>query len=172
VKLDKYARDFKMWRDWAAIDYRAAQTLFETGDPFLWFPAATLGHYALEMYLKAALIANGLTIFDPGKLKHLDAGITLLREECAWGHELVRLAEQLAERNPAFDPSKQMNFVGVVLETGMTIKEGLSIFNPFFSELRYPQEMRQVQGLGEEHLRLLNSLVAELRHARFQWNQS
>jgi hypothetical protein len=67
---------------------------------------------------------------------------------------------------------KQMNFVGLVLETGMTVKEGLSIFDPFFSELRYPQEMRQVEGLGEEHLRLLNSVVAELRHARFQWNQS
>jgi hypothetical protein len=59
VKRDKYARNFRVSRDWAAINYRAAETLFRADDPFLWFPAATLGHHALEMYLKSALIANG-----------------------------------------------------------------------------------------------------------------
>lgn len=27
--LDRYARDFALWRDWAAIDYSAAKALFQ-----------------------------------------------------------------------------------------------------------------------------------------------
>jgi HEPN domain-containing protein len=68
LKLDKYARDAALWRDWAAINYSAAKTLFESGDAFLLLPAATLGHHALEMYLKSALIAHGMTVFDPKKV--------------------------------------------------------------------------------------------------------
>jgi len=172
VKLDKYARDFALWRDWAAINYSAAKTLFETGDVFLWFPAATLGHHALEMCLKSALIANGMTIFNPRDVKSLDPGVELTLTDCAWGHELVRLAETLAQRNPTFDPSRRMDFIGVVIGGPLTIEEGLSIFDPFFSELRYPREMNKMEGLGEEHERLLDSLVGELRHARLTWNQS
>jgi len=143
MTLDKYARDSSLWRDWAAIDYRAAKTLFETGDPFLLFPAATLGHHALEMYLKSALIANGMTVFDPNKVKSLDTGTNLHAEDCAWGHDLVRLAETLAQRNATFDLSRLLDFVGVAVEGPLTIKRGLSIFDPFFSELRYPLEMKK-----------------------------
>ena len=169
MKLDKYARDYVLWRDWAAINYRAAMKLFGTGDPFLWFPAATLAHHALEMYLKSGLIAYGLTISDPRKLELLDE--KLLPEDCAWGHDLVRLAEQLGERNPEFRPSKEMDFVGSVLKSNMTIREGLNIFDPFFTELRYPREIEKFEDLGEEHQHLLNSLVGELRNGRFRWNQ-
>jgi hypothetical protein len=35
--------------------------LFSTRNPFMYFAAATLGHHALEMFLKAALIATGMT---------------------------------------------------------------------------------------------------------------
>jgi hypothetical protein len=172
VQLDTYARDFALWRDWAAIDYKAATTLFETHDPFLLFPAATLGHHALEMYLKSALVVNGATIFDPKKLKSLDPGVTLAAADCAWGHSLVELARHLARRSATFDLSRQMDIVGyLTMKEPMTIEEGLSIFDPFFSELRYPQEMSKVEGIGEEHKHLLDSLVSELRHARFHWNQ-
>lgn len=54
----------------------------------------------------------------------------------------------------------------------MTIKEGLGVFDPFFSELRYPQEMKNCDGLGGEHKELLDALVAELRPKRFQWNNA
>jgi hypothetical protein len=57
------------------------------------------------------------------------------------------------------------------MEEPMTIKEGLAVFDPFFTELRYPQEMKNCDGLGEDHKYLLDALVAELRHARFQWNR-
>jgi hypothetical protein len=173
MKLDRYARDYALWRDSASINYTAATTLFDTGDPLLMFPAATLGHHALEMYLKAGLIANGMTVFNPKDLKKLDAGITLATADCAWGHNLVTLAETLARRNPAFDVSKQFDVVGyLTIKEPLTIREGLAIFDPFFSELRYPQEMKTCDGLGGEDRDLLDALVAELRHARFTWNNA
>jgi len=172
MKLDKYARDLALWRDWAAINYSAAKVLFENNAPFLLFPAATLGHHALEMYLKSALIANGMAVFDPKKIKRLDAGTNLAADDCVWGHNLVELAKVLEKRRPEFRLSDQMPVVGyVVMKEPMTVEEGLSIFDPFFAELRYPREMKKVQGLGGEHKILLDSLVRELRHARFQWNQ-
>ena len=64
ITLDKYARDYAAWRDFAAIDYHAAIRLFEIDDPFMYFAATTLGHHALEMYLKSALILNGMAVFD------------------------------------------------------------------------------------------------------------
>jgi hypothetical protein len=99
--------------------------------------------------------------------------VNLAKPDCAWGHDLVKLAETLAQQNPAFDLSKQMDVVGyLTIKEPMTIKEGLSIFDPFFSELRYPQEMENCDGLGREHKFLLDALVAELRHARFQRNNA
>jgi hypothetical protein len=173
LKLDKYARDFKLWRDWAAINYAAATTLFETHDPFLLFPAATLGHHALEMYLKSALIVKGMTVFDPTKIKSLEPGTNLTTGFCAWGHGLIKLAKQLEKLSPNFELSKELDFVGyVVLEGPMTLEEGLRIFDPFFSELRYPQEMKKVAGLEYEEKVLLDALVKELRYARFHWNNS
>jgi len=41
LTLDKYARDYAMWRSWATINYSAAVRLFETEDAFMYFPAAT-----------------------------------------------------------------------------------------------------------------------------------
>lgn len=60
--------------------------LFSYGDPFLWFPAAILGHQALEMFLKGALIRAGFEI----------------SYQDAWGHDLAGLAEKLAKRHPDF----------------------------------------------------------------------
>lgn len=172
VKLDKYARDFAIWRDWAAINHSAAKVLFATEDPFLLFPAATLGHHALEMFLKSALIANGLTVVDPKVFRRLEH-TNLRKNDCAWGHGLVKLAGMLAERRPEFNLSKEMKFAGyAVLKEPMTVQEGLNIFDPFFSELRYPQELKAVEEPGGDHKVLLDLLVGELRNARFRWNQS
>jgi hypothetical protein len=59
MNIDKYATDARAWRDWAKINYVASKQLFASGNPFLYFPAATLGHHALEMYLKAPSSARG-----------------------------------------------------------------------------------------------------------------
>src|SRR5260370_26982018 len=104
-------------------------------------------------------MVGGMTVFDPRKVGSVDPAVNLAAADCAWGHDLVALAQQLAVRSPALDLSKPMAFVGyVTLREPMTVEEGLNIFDPFFSELRYPQEMKQVDGLGPEHKLLLDSL--------------
>ena len=85
LSLDKYAKDWELWHRFATINYTAAIRLFETDDPLMWFPAATLGHYALEMHLKAVLILNGMTVFDPRKVKRLDPSIGLAKSDCFAG---------------------------------------------------------------------------------------
>ena len=167
VLLDKYARDYATWRDFAAIDYRAAIRLFETDDPFMYFAGATLGHHALEMYLKSALILNGMTVFDPRKVKLLDPSVGLAENDCVWGHNLVNLGKLLAARCQHFDMSARLPFMGLVtIQEPITVEQGLAIFDPFFTELRYPQEMKLMSGLGPEHRVLLDELVKVLQRAR------
>jgi hypothetical protein len=163
VQLDKYAKDARTWWDFAKMDYRASMTLFGSGNPFLYFAAATLGHHALEMYLKAALINTGMTIFNPAKLKALDPGAGLAESDCAWGHVLVDLAELLAGRRNDFDLTGKLDLPYLVtITTPQTVREGFVLFDPFFSELRYPQTLQNVQGIGEEEQFVLDRLVTLL----------
>jgi HEPN domain-containing protein len=55
----KYSDDDETWLIWAETTYAGAATLFRSDNILLWFPAAILGHQALEKYLKAALIVRG-----------------------------------------------------------------------------------------------------------------
>ena len=167
ITLDKYARDYQLWRDYAAFNYHAAILLFESGNPCAYFPAATLGHHALEMYLKSALILSGMTVFNPKKLKELDTSIAVAEADCAWGHNLVGFAKQLAARTTHLQLAARLPIMGlVVLKEPMTVEAGLAIFDPFFTELRYPQENKLVTGLGHEHGLLLKALVEVLQYVR------
>ena len=165
VSLDKYARDPKAWKVFADHNYAASIYLFESHNPFLIFNAATLGHHCLEMYLKAALICEGCTIFDPNKVKYLDNSVKLQPSDCAWGHDLVALAKQLAARRPDFDLSEPMAFLlpwHLWNHKGQpTVERGFEVFNPFFSELRYPQAL-SMGGVGEDDRLPLKELVARL----------
>jgi HEPN domain-containing protein len=78
MKTD-YSRDSASWLQWADHTYAGARTLFHSGNFFLWFPAAILGHQALEMYLKAALIKRGHSI----------------SRSDVWGHDLTQLVKLL-----------------------------------------------------------------------------
>jgi hypothetical protein len=51
----------------------------------------------------------------------------------------------------------------------MTIEAGLALFDPFFSELRYPQEFRKLGGVGEDGKVVLDELVGAclLKSAHF-----
>ena len=163
VKPDKYARNARAWKDGADIAYRAATRLFETRDLLLIFPAATLAHHALEMYLKAALICEGFTVFNPRVIKHLDPSISLEEADCAWDHDLVILARQLASKRPDFDLTATMIFLGPWQHEGPpTVENGFKIFNPFFYELRYPHELT-LSGVGEDDKLTLDELVARLQ---------
>lgn len=163
MQLDTYARSVRDWRDLAKVNYVAASALFASGNPFLVFPAATLGHHALEMYLKAALIREGMTAFDPNKLSRLDPSVGLRREDCAWGHNLVRLAEELSRRRPEFDLSAEINCPRIAIEEmPMKVLAGFRLFDPFFSELRYPQELKDLKDVGEDDRFVLDELVKRL----------
>jgi hypothetical protein len=160
LQLDRYARDAIAWRDWAKINYRASATLFASDNPFLYLPAATLAHHALEMYLKAALIWEGLVIFNPAKVASLDPAYGLTAVDCAWGHVLVDLAGQLSKRRTDFDLSAGMGLAdSEVLIMPKTVRAALEMFDPFFSELRYPQELKEMKGVGQEEKLVLDLLV-------------
>jgi hypothetical protein len=164
MKLDKYACDARAWRDFAKVAYTGSVHLFGSGNLFLIFPAATLGHHALEMYLKAALIAEGAIVFDPRKLKHLEASVKLEAKDCTWDHNLVGLARQLARKRPDFDLGATLTtFLPLIQSKPLTLEQGFAIFDPFFSELRYPQELRKIKGVSEEEKQLLDELIQRLQ---------
>jgi HEPN domain-containing protein len=74
-----YATDADTWLNWAEATYAGSQTLFLSDNALVWFPAAVLGHQALEMFLKAALIRHGHRI----------------SQSDVWGHDLGALAQRL-----------------------------------------------------------------------------
>lgn len=163
LKPDKYAQDARAWRDFANINYAASTYLFESRNPFLIFAAATLGHHALEMYLKAALICEGCTVFDPKKIEFLDPSVTLKKADCVWSHDLVALARKLVAKRPEFKLSEPMNLLFPGKCSGIpTVEKGFELFNPFFFELRYPQELT-MGGVGEDDKLPLRELVGRLQ---------
>jgi hypothetical protein len=164
VKLDKYARDARAWKDSADIVYRAATRLFETRDLLLIFPAAMLGHHALERYLKAALICEGCTALNPDDINGLDPSIAPRKADCAWGHDLVTLARQLSARRPEFKLSDPMIFL-LPLDDPQgvpTVEKGFKVFTQFFYELRFPRELT-LNGVGEDDKWTLDELVEYLQ---------
>ena len=92
--LDKYARDARSWRDFAKVNHVAAQHLFASGNPFMYLVAATLGHHALELYLKAALINEGMTAFGRTENRGLYMGSFCLET----GGETCREAKRVQSR--------------------------------------------------------------------------
>ena len=162
-QLDRFARDARAWKHCAEINYVASGHLFASGNLFVCFGAATLGHHALEMYLKAALICEGMTVFNPVILKSLDGTVRLTRAECAWGHCLVDLAMQLSEKRPDFNLRTEMNLAECrTLLMPMTLEGGFALFDPFFTELRYPQDLKKY-AVSQDYKIVLDVLVARLQ---------
>ena len=115
------------------------------------------------MYLKSALIVEGLTAFDPSKIKYLDPSVRLQNTDRAWGHDLVVLLRQLAAKRSDFKLSEQMSTLMPWHHSGIaTVERGFEIVNPFFSELRYPQELT-MGGVGEDDKLPLDELVERLK---------
>jgi len=113
------------------------------------------------MYLKTALICEGMAVFNPKDIGSLDPSIGLKPSDCVWGHNLVDLAKQLSARRPEFDLSAEID-VRAVLGERLTVEQAFAMFDPFFSELRYPQELKNIAGFGEHELYILEELVSRL----------
>lgn len=157
--LDPIAQDCVAWCIYAEMDYRVARTLFNGGDSILYFAAMTIGHHAVELYLKGSLIKLGMKACDPKKAKSF--GIET--KDCIWGHGLYDLAVVLATKSPAFTLSTAIDISGYpVVNAPATIGEGLRFFDPYFSELRYPQKIT-TGGVGKDHGIILDAIVKELR---------
>jgi len=163
-QLDKYARDPSAWRDWGKINHAASAELFGSSNPFLYVPAATLAHHALEMYLKSALICEGMTVFNPVILRSLGPAFALTKSSCVWGHCLVDLARQLSGKRPDFSLLAEMNIPGCrTFLMPMQVVAGFKVFDPFFSELRYPQDLKKLGGIGQDKKFVLDELVLRLQ---------
>jgi HEPN domain-containing protein len=85
TSVSDFSWDAVTWLQWAKQTHAGAHVLFNEGNPFLWFPAAILGHQALEMFLKAALIKTGRRV----------------EKSDVWGHNLVTLAHDLEKTGVA-----------------------------------------------------------------------
>ena len=161
TQLDKYARDARTWEQAARLSHAGAIQLFTCDNKIVTcIPAATLVHHALEMFLKAALIFEGMTVFNPKYLDQLDPAIGLTKRDCIWGHKLVGHAKLLSARRPEFD----LNDVTKILfhfphEGPMTLERGFAVFDPFFFELRYPGELVDMDGVGPDDVLMFQCLV-------------
>ncbi len=122
---EPYRRNAKAWRVNAEFALYSSKILFETRNPTTWFSAAILGHHALEMLLKSALVCEGFTVAK-GEPQH----------GFAWGHRLVELARLLVSRRREFPFDKSATV--------------LARFDAFFDELRYPSDLEKVEELSEE----------------------
>ena len=160
VAPDKYARDADAWLKHGQIIYTAARTLFDDGNVYLYFSAATLGHACLEVLMKGILIQEGMVSFDPKLIKRL-TGAVLNEKDCVWGHSLIQLAEDL-ERRVGFDLSEEMEVHNILHPPPFTVRQALEYFEPFFEELRYPHSLERVKGFGGGDELILDELVARI----------
>jgi len=136
--------------------------LFASGNPFLYFSAASLGHHALETYLKALLISEGMTVFNPDAVHKIHPSLGLKKTDCVWDHNLAVLAKTLAAKQTNFDLAAEITVPSLVLEMPMKVLKAFELFDPFFTELRYPMELKELEGVGEDHGLVLDALVVYL----------
>ena len=154
ARTDKYTQDAREWRMAAERTLRAATLLFNLNDPFVWFSAALLGHHALEMLLKSALIRAGCPV-EKGKT---EAGFV-------WGHDLDKLAKLLASKRQDFSlqisPHLEMPLISCTTY--------LARYDVFFNELRYPNASPNVDSLGpgRDEAELLAELMDGIRPLAF-----
>jgi hypothetical protein len=81
---DPLANDSKDWRAMADCTFTAATYLFEHPNPFVSaFPASLLGHHALEMLLKSALVEAGMTI-DQARVRKTSGGTNCTAYRRSW----------------------------------------------------------------------------------------
>lgn len=166
-KLDKFACDPDAWYASARFTHTASQTLFNAGNVIVVFAAATLGHHALEMYLKTALICEGMTACKPSDAPAF--GIT--KTDCAWGHDLFELARLPQSLRPEFRLTSVIDVYGYFPhKMPMTIEGGFRLFQPFFDELRYPHEKELMEGIGQYEVIVLDALVLAIKPFICVWS--
>jgi hypothetical protein len=138
--------------------------LFKSGNLDFVFPSATLTHGACVTYLKAALIGTGCMVFNPANLKKLDQKTWPKLDDCAWDPGLLKLVEQRAKHEPGFDLTNEIlpAFPPSHMKP-VTTRDVLEMFDLFFYELRYPDELKDLFGIGKTDYLVLDAIEAEIR---------
>jgi hypothetical protein len=166
-RLDRFARDPDAWLASARFTWTASQTLFNDGNMIVIFAAATLGHHAVEMFLKTALICEGMVACHPRDAK----AFGVEKDDCVWGHDLLVLAKLLATKRPQFNVKVVLDIRGYwPHKMPMTLENALAMFQPFFDELRYPHEKELMEGIGQDEVIVLNALVAAIKPFVCVWS--
>jgi HEPN domain-containing protein len=172
--MDPLSNDSKLWRLNAEYTLNAATYLFTHHDETVAaFPASLLGHHALEMLIKSALIEAGIIIDKVtdknGKLKN----------GYAWGHNLRELSQKLAEKSEDFKPVLQQELHRVCDDSPKHADSHLDTFDAYFKEFRYPKTPENGEGLkggdivgGLETGELLIQLFHLIRPFAFQLHGS
>lgn len=134
--------------------FQAATLLFDLNIPLVWFSAALLGHHALEMLIKSALIREGCPV-EKGKTE----------DGFVWGHDLGKLVKLLASKRQDF--SLQISSHPEIPLLSCTTY--LARYDTFFNELRYPNASPNVDSLGpgRDEAELLAELMDGIRPFAF-----
>ena len=67
-------------------------------------------------------------------------------------------------KRPDFDLRAEMNIREcLVLPMPMTVDAGFALLDPLFSELRYPQELKKLGGVGYDEKLVLDELILRLQ---------
>lgn len=104
-----------------------------------------------------------MTVFNPRNLDNLDHSVGLTKQDCVWGHKLVGHAKLLASKRPDFDLTDTSKIPFYYPREGpLTLEAGFALFDPFFFERRYPQELVALDGLGPDDVLIFDSLVDSL----------
>lgn len=131
--VDKYSKDAQHWKLAAEFTYSGAVELFRSRNAVVLFPAAILGHHALELLLKSALIRAGHVV-GKGDI---------------WGHVLVDLAQKLAKEVSGFPNHimpdlalfdthfdelrypRPLSIAGLGMEEGYLLDRLIAVLRPF-----------------------------------------
>src|SRR5579862_2138294 len=152
--LDEYATDHRTWKVSGEMYQQASSLLFTQPDTLMWLPAATLAHHAIERYLKAALIVAGVTICTKETAKKAEI------HDHIWGHDLVELGKRLGKLRREFKLNALLPISAYILQTSpCSVEMGLSHFDPFFTELRYPQRLERMDPVSPQDPILLDHIM-------------
>jgi hypothetical protein len=76
----------------------------------------------------------------------------------------VDLARLLSEKRADFALRAEINLPEcLVVPMPMTLVAGFALFDPFFSELRHPQELKKLRGVCKDERSVLDALVFRLQ---------
>jgi hypothetical protein len=79
-----------------------------------------------------------------------------------WGHNLVALATMLSGKRSDFKLSTPLGLQRIFDKSPLMLRSGLALYDPFFFEFRYSQELNKLESIGPDDVIVLDALVRVL----------